>query len=165
MAVSVFLPLRDVSYPELLHKRAIFMFVLNTRGWPWKAFTGTSKCTRIWSRLMSPDVRTTSLQQMFLPAVKHNLITALLTLLSLSVILKTIVYLSPNLNQIWPKTVWIIEACITTNLNFSANHKNDAFTHRSLIVQSESDDVFVFSFKCRCTDVFMLKCKCHFHFY
>lgn len=25
MAVSVFFPLRDVNYPELLHKRAIFI--------------------------------------------------------------------------------------------------------------------------------------------
>lgn len=31
MAVSVFLPLRDVSYPELLHKRAIFVCVEHTR--------------------------------------------------------------------------------------------------------------------------------------
>lgn len=98
MAVSVFLPLRDVNYPELLHKRAnYYLFVLNTHGWPWKAFTDTSKCTRIWSRLMSPDVQTTSLQLMFLPEVKQNLITALLTLLSLSIILKRIVFLSPSL--------------------------------------------------------------------
>lgn len=74
-----------------------YLFVLNTHGWPWKAFTDTSKCTRIWSRLMSPDVQTTSLQLMFLPEVKQNLITALLTLLSLSIILKRIVFLSPSL--------------------------------------------------------------------
>lgn len=34
---------------------------------------------------------------MFLPEVKQNLITALLTLLSLSIIFKRIVFLSPSL--------------------------------------------------------------------
>lgn len=41
-----------------------YLFVLNTHGWPWKTSAGTSKRRRIWSRLMSPDGRSTSLQLM-----------------------------------------------------------------------------------------------------
>lgn len=37
-----------------------YLFVLNTHTRPWNAFTGTSKCSRIWKRLLSPDVGTTS---------------------------------------------------------------------------------------------------------
>lgn len=64
MSLSVFLTLRDVSYPELLHKRAIFICLCwthtHTHTRPWNAFTGTSKCSRIWKRLLSPDVGTPS---------------------------------------------------------------------------------------------------------
>lgn len=37
-----------------------YLFVWNTHTRPWNAFTGTSKCSRIWKRLLSPDVGTPS---------------------------------------------------------------------------------------------------------